>query len=656
MKTRAMGRKAKTSPPAPGPAYPDRERPTGSLSTGDIPAQIPEPGTQSHAAQAQGFVADAPGSEPQGTGAEARYEEGAEAYPSAPNTADVYAPEAYAPETYAADGHHQGPQADASLFQGGIPMDPFSGDPFVGQMVGNCKILEKINEGGSALIYRAHNLTFGLDRVIKILRPALAEDVDNFERFKQEAQLTARLDHPNILRVFDTGEIGKQFYIEMEFVEGQSLRSYLTSHVRVRETDILGLASQIAGALEYAHNVPIKTGGGDLIRGILHRDIKPENIMITGNGTVKLMDFGAAKAMSVNTRTMQGTVVGTPHYMSPEQINGDDLDARSDFFSLGVLLYELCTGRRPFEADNLVTLLWKIDECKFERVRKLRSAISPLTEELIEKLLSKNPDHRPATAAEIQESLQVSLRAFRIWGSGGTARIPFSIRRAFPTIALTASLIALTLSCYTFWRGWRFMNGFSASPQLHSYFSSLLGKAMDAEMAKDYATALATYELVPPPDKGGDRQVYLEAQLRSASIYFKHKDQLTKARSILEQLRRDYDDPAIDAYLGQLYFGQALYMEAKERLEAFFGTTKTTVLRNSSYFNPHDFQKDALFTYANAMDGQYTYIEQKPELLDAALTAWDRFGRFSDCAGDPDDKRCRLMEKRVDELAKSRKK
>src|SRR5258708_6471083 len=98
------------------------------------------------------------------------------------------------------------PQADESLFAGGIPMDPFSGDPFLGQMVGHCKIMEKINEGGSALIYRAHNLTFNLDRVIKILKPALAEDEDNFERFKQEAQLTARLDHPNILRVFDTGE------------------------------------------------------------------------------------------------------------------------------------------------------------------------------------------------------------------------------------------------------------------------------------------------------------------------------------------------------------------------------------------------------------------------------------------------------------------
>jgi tRNA A-37 threonylcarbamoyl transferase component Bud32 len=609
MKTRALGRGAtKPGEAEVGPAYPDRLFATGS----------------------QAIV-----SPTSSMGIPAPYR------PAEEGTATLPTPE---------------PQADPSLFADGVPIDPFSGDPFLGRMVGNCKILEKINEGGSAFIYRAHNVNFGLDRVVKILRPALAEDEDNYERFKQEAQLTARLDHPNILRVFDTGEIARQFYIEMEFVEGQSLRTYLGSHMRMRETDILGIASQIAGALDYAHTVPIKTADGDTIKGILHRDIKPENIMITSAGAVKLMDFGAAKPMSVNTRTMQGTVVGTPHYMSPEQINGDALDARSDFFSLGVLIYELCTGHRPFEAENLASLLWKIDDCKFERVRKLRPAISPLTEELIEKMLSKDPEHRPANAAEIQESLQVSLRAFRTWGSGGTARIPYSWKRAYPTIALCASLLALALSGFTFWRGWRYMHGFSASPQLKSYFTTLLGKGMEAEMAKDYSAALAAYDLVPAPDKGGDRDAYLEAKLRSSAIYFRHKDQLTKARSQLEGLRRDFDDPAIDAYLGQLYYGQALYLESKERLEAYFNSTKVTVLRNSNSFNPHEFQKDALYAYANALDGQYTYIEQKPETLDAAISAWDRFSRFADCSAESEDKRCRFSEKRSEELARQRRK
>jgi tRNA A-37 threonylcarbamoyl transferase component Bud32/tetratricopeptide (TPR) repeat protein len=562
---------------------------------------------------------------------------------------DPPAPEIQEQPTYST----QPDMADSSLFAGGMPVDPFSGDPFIGLSVGNCKILEKINEGGSALIYRAHNLTFNLDRVIKILRPNLADDEENFVRFKQEAQFTARLDHPNILRVFNTGEIGKQFFIEMEYVEGQSLRTYLSEHIHIREADILGIASQVAGALDYAHNVQIKSPQGDIIHGILHRDIKPENIMITHGGLVKLMDFGAAKAMTLNTRTLQGTVLGTPHYMSPEQINAEALDARSDFFSLGVLLYELCTGHRPFEAENLAALLWKVDACKYNRVRKLRPAISPMTEELIDKLLSKNPDHRPSSAAEIQETLQTSLQAFRAWGSGRQMRIPYSVRKAYPTIALVASLIALTLSGITFLRSYRML---SSAPRLQAYFTSLLGKGLESEMAKDYSAALASYELVPSPEKGGDASTYLEAQLRMAGIYFRRNDQLTKARSLLEQLRGHYKDPAIDAYLGQLYYTQALYLEAKDRLEAFLNSSQTSVLRNSGYFNPHEFQRDALYAYANSLDAQYTYIEQKAENLDPAIAAWDRFARFSSCSTETEDKRCRYAEKRESELSALRKK
>jgi hypothetical protein len=378
--------------------------------------------------------------------------------------------------------------------------------------------------------------------------------------------------------------------------------------------------------------------------------------MITPNRSVKLMDFGAAKPLSVNSRTLQGTILGTPHYMSPEQVNGEPLDARSDFFSLGVVLFELCAGRRPFEAENLAALLWKIDECKAERLRKVRPSITPLTEELVERLLARNPDHRPRGAREIQEILQTGIQTLRAWSAGQPARIPYSFRRTLPALALAFSALALGLSGYTFWRGFGLMQGFGASPQLKSYFSGLLEKGIQAEIAKDFSAALAAYDLIPSPGEGGDRQAYLEGRIRAAAIYFKHRDQLTKARSLLESLRKDYDDPAIDAYLGQLCFKQALYLEAKERLEAFFNSSKPTVLRNSNFFNPNELQRDALYAYANAIDGHYTFIEQKPEGLDESILAWDRFLRFSDCASDPDDKRCRFAEKRSGELAAIRKK
>ncbi|HLV32595.1 MAG TPA: serine/threonine-protein kinase, partial [Chitinispirillaceae bacterium] len=223
-------------------------------------------------------------------------------------------------------------------------------DPFIGKKIGNCEILEKINEGGTAFIYRAHNVHFGLERVVKILKPSLIDDKEFFIRFQQEAQLVARFDHPNILRVFDAGQVGGYFYIEMEHITGKTLREYIQTNVKISEREILSIAVQIVNALQYAHNVCFQGPQNEEIHGILHRDIKPENIMLTPGKFVKLMDFGAAKPLNITSNTMQGMIVGTFHYMSPEQLAGEKLDVRSDFFSLGIVLYELATGQRPFAA------------------------------------------------------------------------------------------------------------------------------------------------------------------------------------------------------------------------------------------------------------------------------------------------------------------
>jgi serine/threonine protein kinase len=524
-------------------------------------------------------------------------------------------------------------------------------DPYVGKTFGNCRLLERINEGGSAFIYKALNLNFNLERVVKILRPNLSDDGEYFERFKQEAQLTARLDHPNILRVFDTGEIGKLFFIEMEFVKGESLRAFMNRSGRIREVDILAIGSQIGQALDFAHHADIRAPNGEVLQGILHRDIKPENIMLTPGQTLKLMDFGAAKPLSVNQKTLQGTIVGTPHYMSPEQINGETLDARSDFFSLGVVLYELCAGARPFESENLAALLWRIDQCKYTPLRKLRPSISPLLEELIEKLLAKKPQDRPSSAREIIESLQIALGALRQWGAGSPSRIPFSWRKQFPIIALVTSLSALALSGFLAIRLLPFL---SQPAAVKEHFSALLKHAIDTERRGETEEALSLYELIPSPDQGGHSRTYLESRLRIASLLTEKKQQLTRARALLEKLRDQYTDPAIDAFLGRLYQKSALYLEARDRLLSALESGQRSVLQEAEDFNANGFKRDNLYTLAAAVDAQAMQVEPTPELRDEAIAHWNSFSAFAECGKPEGDARCGEAEKRRRELEKAR--
>jgi serine/threonine protein kinase len=567
---------------------------------------------------------------------------------SAPETRVIQPMRANSPEgSKPMLAEHNPKFADATLFSGSIPTDPFHPDPFIGRMVGNCRILEKINEGGSSFIYRALNVNFNLERVVKILKPAWADDQEYYDRFKQEAQLTARLDHPNILRVFDTGEIGRQFFIEMEYVGGETLREFMNHHHRIREIDILGIACQIVQALDYAHNARIQAPSEESLHGILHRDIKPENIMLPPGGGLKLMDFGAAKPLSLNHKTLQGTIVGTPHYMSPEQINGEDLDARSDFFSLGVVLYELCTGQRPFDSENLAALLVRIDGCKYEPLRKLRPSISPLTEELVEKLLSKNPNQRPAASKEILESLQIALRTQQQWGAGARSKIPFSLRRLYPTLALGFSMVSLVVSGFL---TYRFLPLLRNPTELKAHFTALVAKGVEAERKGDIDGALGLYDLTPPPEKGGDPESYLLSRLQAARLYMLRKGQLTKARSILEELQRHYHDPAVDAYLGILYLKSALYLEAKDHLEAAVESPRQTVLRRTDTFNSENFRSEELFNLASAWDGQFTYIEPRPEYREQALKGFHRFLDFADCSNQGPDKPCEQARKRIGEI------
>ncbi len=535
---------------------------------------------------------------------------------------------------FSAGGPHQQTPAAAA-----------SPDPFVGATIGNCQIIEKINEGGTAFIYKAHNIPFDLDRVVKILKPSLMDEEDFFIRFRQEAQLTARLDHPNILRVFDTGEVNGYFYMEMEFITGQTVREYMIANPKISERDILSIALQVTKALEYAHRVEISGPSGEVIHGILHRDIKPENIMITPGKLVKLMDFGAAKPLNITSNTMQGMIVGTFHYMSPEQLSGGKLDIRSDFFSLGIVMYELFTNQKPFKGENLTALIQAINECRYTKAKKIRPAISSLTEELIDKLLSKNPDHRPSNEKEIIEDIQICIQSYTSWGIGRKMKVPFSFKRQFGTIAFVLSVASILLSGLAFWRV--FFVDTSAPRFSQSVAVPLLERGKTLEREGRWDDAANTYKMVPSLEHGGLANEYLEAQIRLAAIILKHSKQYDRARKMLERLRTTYSDPAIDAYLGETYYWLGMFDEAKERLDASLASEAGSVVLLNA-----DFKREILFFSASTLDKKAGLENYGQTILIEALKAWNYFIEFSACGSRPVDEQCQFARKRLNDLDK----
>src|SRR6266705_4776765 len=231
------------------------------------------------------------------------------------------------------------------------------GASFIGHSLGPYKILEHIGAGGMGDVYLAEDVRLGRKVAVKLLPLGFTRDHERVHRFQQEARAASALNHPNILTIFEIGEIDSRHFIATEFIEGETLRQRMVkSHMEINE--VLDVAVQVAAALMAAHQA-----------GIAHRDIKPENIMLRRDGFVKVVDFGVAKLTEPKTgeteavtllNTKQGTVIGTAHYMSPEQARGLQIDARTDIWSLGVVLYEMVAGCLPFEGSTTSEILASI--------------------------------------------------------------------------------------------------------------------------------------------------------------------------------------------------------------------------------------------------------------------------------------------------------
>jgi predicted Ser/Thr protein kinase len=272
----------------------------------------------------------------------------------------------------------------------------------IGQTVGQYQIVEHLGKGGMAEVYKAYQPSLDRYVAIKILHPIVATDQQFLDRFQREARSVATLRHQHIVQIFDFGNQGKTYYMVMEFVDGQTLKQKLNAlraEGRVMSPEEASkILNQICQALDYAHE-----------RGLIHRDIKPANILLTSEGDAVLSDFGIARMIESTRQTMTG-VVGTPEYMSPEQGQGLELDARSDIYALGVVLYEMLTGRMPYQADTPLAIIFKHVRDPLPLPRQVNSDIPELVERVILKSLSKSPDDRYPSAGEMATALARAVR------------------------------------------------------------------------------------------------------------------------------------------------------------------------------------------------------------------------------------------------------
>ncbi|PKQ28300.1 MAG: serine/threonine protein kinase [Candidatus Anoxymicrobium japonicum] len=263
-----------------------------------------------------------------------------------------------------------------------------------------------IGTGGMAEVYRARDNLLGRTVAIKILYPQFAKDPVFVERFRQEAQAAANLNQPNIVNVFDWGIEDNTYYLVMEYVEGRDLKDIILLGGPLLPERVVEISMAICLALD--------TAGA---HGIVHRDIKPQNIIATNDGQIKVMDFGIARAAGGSAMTQTGTIMGTAQYISPEQAQGRAADPRSDLYSLGVVMYEMLTGKTPFDGDNPVSIAYKQVREDPLAPSLLNPDISPELESVVMKALAKNPENRYQTAMEMRSDLERCLEGAPVYAT-----------------------------------------------------------------------------------------------------------------------------------------------------------------------------------------------------------------------------------------------
>jgi len=251
------------------------------------------------------------------------------------------------------------------------------------------RIQSVVGVGGMSVVYKAIDLTNNETVAVKVLKHEFLNDSQFRSRFKTESTVIKMLSHPNIVKIYNVGFNDDLYYIVMEYIDGITLKQYIEQQGKLTWRETLNFITQILSALKHAHE-----------RGIIHRDIKPQNIMLLSDGSIKVTDFGIARISNHQTNTLTDRAIGSVHYISPEQVNGDKTDERSDLYSVGIMMYEMITGTVPFDAENPVSVALMQLQNVPKRPKDLTEDLPYGLEEIILKAMSKNPDNRFQSAEQ----------------------------------------------------------------------------------------------------------------------------------------------------------------------------------------------------------------------------------------------------------------
>jgi serine/threonine protein kinase/Tfp pilus assembly protein PilF len=344
---------------------------------------------------------------------------------------------------------------------------------------GRYQIIEELGHGGMGRVYKVHDTKIGEKIALKLIRPEAGVDKNSLERFSNELKLARKIRHKNICQMFDLGEDRGTRYITMEYVHGEDLKQLIRKVGRLSPGQAIGIAKQVCAGLEEAHKL-----------GVVHRDLKPQNIMLDENGDTRIMDFGIARSVFGKSITGAGIMIGTPEYMSPEQVEGKGTDRRSDIYSVGVILYEMLTGRVPFEGDTPFTVGIKHKSEPPQDPRELNSQLPQDLSELILRCLEKDKSARFQTAADLGTELEkieqgipttASFTPKRKTTTGRQVTVTFGLRK----MLIPASALAVLALALAVWLGF-FKKGGGLRPEQRRSIAVISFDNQTGDRAFDY--------------------------------------------------------------------------------------------------------------------------------------------------------------------------